>query len=176
MDTMRDTTVDLHLVGLTDLQRGFVQEMARSGNMTEAARAGGYSEKGANRAAVRLLKDPRIQTAIERERSRIIPTAPGELTQEQWEAAVWRLGLVATPDSARVSALKILGQSKGFLGSGNAGDGARIGSITINYTAGDNLKEVKRAKSVASITSAVEEAVILAEDAGEPVKTAKSNR
>lgn len=178
MDTLESLggipIVEVHLLGLTEQQQRFAQLVPRLGNLTEAARQAGYSDSFAGRASSVVADNERLQIAIALERAKILPTlAPEE--PNSVAQLLWGIGLYGSPDTARVAAIKEYNRLKGFT-TGGQGDGTRIGSITINYTAGDNLKEVKRAKSVASITSAVEEAVILAEDAGEPVGTAKNKR
>ena len=57
------------VMGLTNRKKRFVEEYLVDMNGAEAAKRAGYSEKGASRAAYRLLHEPAVQTALEAARA-----------------------------------------------------------------------------------------------------------
>lgn len=124
---------------LTPRQERFVQEYLVDLNATQAAIRAGYSPKAANREGCRLLTNVDIQSAITVAKQ--ARAARAELSQD-W--VLRRLRIEATrkeegaSHSARVSALKLLGQHMGMFkeklelsGSvGGMGRGATVEDMT----------------------------------------------
>lgn len=124
---------------LTPRQERFVQEYLVDLNATQAAIRAGYSVKTARQVASENLTKPNVQAAIEARRQ--VRAARAELSQD-W--VLRRLRIEATrkeegaSHSARVSALKLLGQHMGMFkeklelsGSvGGMGRGATVEDMT----------------------------------------------
>ena len=101
---------------LTDKRRAFIHEYPKDFNATQAAIRAGYSEKGANRAASRLLSNVDIQAEIDQEfakRSLRLDEILARLTEQ----ATASLGdfIIVNPDGDRIAFDPEMIKEKGHL-------------------------------------------------------------
>ena len=92
--------------GLTDKQRRFAEEMAQSGNQTQAAIRAGYAEKSAPQTGMHLMRKPEVRSlvaSLQREQA-----AQAGVTGAAVVRRLWQIASENKPD--RVSALAQLRQ------------------------------------------------------------------
>lgn len=101
---------------LTTKQRRFAAELPTAPSATEAARRAGYSESCARAEASRNTTKHNVSAAIAEEQAKV--EAKVNMTREQWIADLTResnAGELGQPNSARVQALRTIGQGCGWL-------------------------------------------------------------
>jgi len=103
-------------MGLTVKQQRFARELPTAPSKAEAARRAGYTKKNARQAAQDVLTSPYIGPAIAQEQAKV--EALVKMSREEWQADMVResrAGDLGQPNSARIQALRTIGEACGWL-------------------------------------------------------------
>lgn len=110
-------------MALTDRQRVFIAEYAKTGNATLAAKAAGYSPKTAYAQGCRLLKDPLVDSELKKLRVQMLKKnqVTFENTIDELNQAL-ALAMTLAKPSAAVAAIMAKAKLAGLLDKDNFGE------------------------------------------------------